>query len=423
MPPMPTFDLPKLPKLPSFPNIDDYWKMVPEKCKKQFKATNPNATIPELILLIASCKDLLPDAPSLPSNAIIEAIKDFCKPPVEAPAGNVLLPKVKTETVTHSELDAEGNFVQTSTTVTKMESPMDKANINDKAQIKILGEAKRQEVVKAFILELPTLKGYASSLEGYLNAELAFHKKYSDISNHPMTASGWADVLNEYQVIVENIQQCCMDINMFFYKQGKAILEQNPSNETAVALVNIYKMAETHETIAGFTKHEFFHYFTFTSPFIKSPGHSMFYGPEHLSMLSDLLFAAHSKIYKYAFSGDFNDEEYKWCPFYLIDFTDKLKEFKENFDKCKYEVWKNAGTEDAFDILRAKSYKARVKLFSTDMVIKKGVFSNDYAPTKLEGKSSSFNFTSSKILFPKYWIEAQIKILESTLQESLPIQG
>jgi len=45
-----------------------------------------------------------------------------------------------------------------------MESPMDKANINDKAQIKILGEAKRQEVVKAFILELPTLKGYASSL-------------------------------------------------------------------------------------------------------------------------------------------------------------------------------------------------------------------------------------------------------------------
>lgn len=419
IPPIPSasFDLPKLPKIPKFPSIDDYWKMIPAKCRDKLKATHPNPTIPELILLMNSCKDLLPSIPTTPPIPGLEELKTFCKPPVEAPAANVLLPKVKTETVTHSELDSSGNLIQTTTTVSKVEAPMDKANINDTAQVKILGEARRQQIVNDFIIEIQEILDYLPTLESYISDEIEFQAKYTDVNNHPFSSTGWADVLSEYQTIQFNLKKAYTKINLFFYKEFKAILEQNSGNEEAVAMVKLFDLAETEAA-----KDSKFDYMK-NKPFITADYYGELYAPSHLKSFASTLKTKYNNIIQFAFKGDFGENSSIWAPFSSTYFDLNLEFYQKYFDDCKCEVWKNAGGENAFDILCTKKYSNSIKQFATDMVIKKGIFSDDYAPTKILDPYTKYNFKTVKKDFSVKWIEVQVKILIEELQKSLPPQG
>mgnify|MGYP007125359551 FL=1 len=415
--PSPSFNLPKLPKIPKFPSIDDYWKMIPAKCRDKLKATHPNPTIPELILLMNSCKDLLPSIPTTPPIPGLEALKTFCKPPVEAPAANVLLPKVKTETVTESKLDSTGNFVQTTTFVSKVEAPMDKAKINDTAQVKILGEARRQQIVNDFIIHTQEFLNLLPQLQGYIDDEIAFQAKYSDVTNHPFTSTEWADVLSEYQTIHFNLKKKYTEINLFFYKEFKAILEQNSGNEEAVAMVKLFDLAETEAA-----KDSKFDYIK-SKPFITADYYGELYAPSHLKSFASTLKTKYNNIVQFAFKGDFGENSSIWAPFGLTYFDLNLEFYQKYFDDCKCEVWKNAGGENAFDVLSRKKYNNCIDQFATDMIIKEGIFSNDYAPTKILDPYAKYNFKKVKKDFSSKWIEVQIKILMQELQKSLPPQG
>ena len=236
MPPMPTLPtievptlpslkslIPTLPKIPKLPTINDLINMIPAPYRAQYKNMVPPPTPAQILVAAKSFAPPLPELPPVPTIPELETLKSFCKPPAEAPAEAALVPEVKTETVTTTYQDENGNLVTTSEEVTKTVSPMDTAGVNAKAQVKILGESERQKFVKETIVDINAIITLNNILKSYLTEENTFWQQHTDVTTFPYTADGWAAALSDYQTIYYNIETIFVKIDLRFYSIFKKI--------------------------------------------------------------------------------------------------------------------------------------------------------------------------------------------------------
>ena len=145
---------PAKPKIPTEKEIKEKLiKKLPADVQQTIKVMTPPPTIGQIMAMLGSLYPL-PTMPAMPKITVPVLPKTFCKPPSEAPAAANLLPDVKTETKVTTTIDENGNKTEVTETITTTTTPMDTAGVNDKAQVKILGEIERQKFVKKFIADL-----------------------------------------------------------------------------------------------------------------------------------------------------------------------------------------------------------------------------------------------------------------------------
>ena len=146
--------------------------------------------------------------------------------------------------------------------------------------------------------------------------------------------------------------------------------------------------------------------------------------PDYISNEFDIIYDFYTYFRIYSLWGNYSDlaeskslygnsyNVYKW----------RFKHLKESFDKCKCEVW-TLIEDDAFEKNSRRYAENNAKVYQTDMIVDKGIFSDTYAETKFYDPNGKYNFSSSRFQFPVLYTEALAKICMEKLRKTLPPQG
>lgn len=389
--------------LNNLPTRQDILNKIPASVRNAIAKMIPPPTVEEILAYARQYAPPIPPIPPIPVPKVLEDLKTFCKPPQEAPEVNAILPKVETKTIESSSI-VNGTLVTTTQTVTVTSSPMDKAGVNDKAQIAILGEVKRQQVVKELILDIDAKLPYLTTFATHLNDLHQFYLTYSNINNHPdgnssilNKAQAWLNIFIEYNSKLDAVIHDFEIIQSWFYSFKKKVLNVSKYPDLAQLEANTL---------------DYFNGFIYNNLIVSSNDYDFL--TKEANLISDT-FSKHSKsllIYH-------DDDNYLYYPKTMIDFKVEKEEIAKYFNNKKCNIWKYSGTENAFETLMFQRYESGVRKVSTS--VKVGMFL--HSEMYFSGDYDSFNFTCPNFPMITKFLETNLTILKDKLRKSLPPQG